>query len=237
MEGAKREGWRSRAAYKLIQLDDRYKFLKRDARVVDLGAAPGGWTQVAVARCRTGQVVAIDLNEIEPIAGAEILVGDATEPEAMQALRDALGGAADVVLSDMAAPATGHRQTDHLRVMGLVESALEIAEVLLAPGGTFVAKVLQGGTEGDLLNRIKRRFAKVSHAKPEASRKDSREIYLVAQGFRPTEASLGGVVTRRHWSIVCGTRKAVRAFVSTKSKQEGDKPWSQNAISSVLSTR
>ena len=185
VEGAKREGWRSRAAYKLIQLDDRYKFLKRDARVVDLGAAPGGWTQVAVARCPGGQVVAIDLNKIEPIAGAEILIGDATSAEGIKAIRDALGGPADVVLSDMAAPATGHRQTDHLRVMGLVESALAIAEGLLAPGGTFVAKVLQGGTEGELLNQIKRRFAKVGHAKPEASRKDSREIYLVAQGFRP----------------------------------------------------
>ncbi len=185
VEGAKREGWRSRAAYKLIQLDDRYKFLKRDARVVDLGAAPGGWTQVAVARCPGGQVVAIDLNEIESIAGAEILIGDATSAEGIKAIRDALGGPADVVLSDMAAPATGHRQTDHLRVMGLVESALAIAEGLLAPGGTFVAKVLQGGTEGELLNQIKRRFAKVGHAKPEASRKDSREIYLVAQGFRP----------------------------------------------------
>ncbi|MEM7123519.1 MAG: RlmE family RNA methyltransferase [Pseudomonadota bacterium] len=185
VEGAKREGWRSRAAYKLIQLDDRYKFLKRGARVVDLGAAPGGWTQVAVARCPGGQVVAIDLNEIEPIADAAVLVGDATSADGMRAIRDALGGPADVVLSDMAAPATGHRQTDHLRVMGLVESALAIAEDLLAPGGTFIAKVLQGGTEGELLNQIKRRFAKVAHAKPEASRKDSREIYLVAQGYRP----------------------------------------------------
>jgi 23S rRNA (uridine2552-2'-O)-methyltransferase len=184
---AKREGWRSRAAYKLIQLDERYRFLKRGARVVDLGAAPGGWTQVAVACAGSGNVVAVDLNEIEPIDGAVILTMDATTPEALAAVREALGGEADVVLSDMAAPATGHRQTDHLRIIGLVEDALAVAESLLRPGGVFVAKVLQGGTETELLSRIKRRFAKVGHAKPEASRKDSREIYLVAQGFRPTD--------------------------------------------------
>jgi len=184
VEEAKRQGWRSRAAFKLIQLDDRYHFLKRGARVVDLGAAPGGWTQVAVARCGAGCVVAVDLTEIEPIEGATILTMDATTAEARAAIRAALGGEADVVLSDMAAPATGHRQTDHLRIMALVEEALAIAEGLLRPGGVFVAKVLQGGTEDELLARIKRKFDKVGHAKPAASRKDSREIYLVAQGFR-----------------------------------------------------
>lgn len=185
VEGARREGWRSRAAYKLIQLDDRYRFLKRGAQVVDLGAAPGGWTQVAVERCGAGHVVAIDVTGVEPIAGAEILTMDATTPEALTAIRAALGGPADIVLSDMAAPATGHRQTDHLRIMGLVEMAFAIAETLLAPGGTFVAKVLQGGTEDELLAQIKRRFAKVNHAKPEASRKDSSEVYMVARGYRP----------------------------------------------------
>jgi 23S rRNA (uridine2552-2'-O)-methyltransferase len=142
---------------------------------------------VAVACAGSGNVVAVDLNEIEPIDGAVILTMDATTPEALAAVREALGGEADVVLSDMAAPATGHRQTDHLRIIGLVEDALAVAESLLRPGGVFVAKVLQGGTETELLSRIKRRFAKVGHAKPEASRKDSREIYLVAQGFRPTD--------------------------------------------------
>ena len=159
--------------------------MKRGARVVDLGAAPGGWTQVAVARCGVGQVVAIDLTEIESINGAAILTMDATTPQALADIRALLGGDANVVLSDMAAPATGHRQTDHLRIMALVEDAFGIAVTLLGPGGSFVAKVLQGGTEDELLARIKRRFAKVSHVKPEASRKDSREIYLVAQGFRP----------------------------------------------------
>jgi 23S rRNA (uridine2552-2'-O)-methyltransferase len=188
VEGAKREGWRSRSAYKLIQLDERFRFLKHGARVVDLGAAPGGWSQVAVARCGAGHVVAIDLTEIEPIQGAAILTMDATSGPALAAIRGALGGGTDVVLSDMAAPATGHRQTDHLRIMALVEEAFAIAEALLAPGGVFIAKVLQGGTEDELLVRIKRRFAKVSHVKPEASRKDSREIYLVAQGFRGESA-------------------------------------------------
>ncbi len=185
VEGARREGWRSRAAYKLIQLDDRYRFLKRGARVVDLGAAPGGWTQVAVARCGDGNVVAVDLTEIEPIDGAVSLTMDATTGEALAAIRAALGGPADVVLSDMASPAMGHRQTDHLRIMALVEDAFGVAETLLAPDGVFIAKVLQGGTENELLVQIKRRFKKVTHAKPEASRKDSSEIYLVAQGFRP----------------------------------------------------
>jgi 23S rRNA (uridine2552-2'-O)-methyltransferase len=184
VEGAKREGWRSRAAFKLVQLDERYHFLKRGARVVDLGAAPGGWTQVAVARAGSGHVIAVDLTEMEPVDGATILTMDATGAEAIAAIRAALDGPADVVLSDMAAPATGHRQTDHLRIMGLVEEALSVAEKLLRPGGVFVAKVLQGGTEDELLAHIKRRFARVSHAKPEASRKDSREIYLVAEGFR-----------------------------------------------------
>jgi 23S rRNA (uridine2552-2'-O)-methyltransferase len=185
---AKRAGYRSRAAFKLAQLDDKTRFLRRGGRIVDLGAAPGGWTQVAVKRAgRGGRVVALDINEMEPVPGADILLGDARTDEARARVREALGGAADVVLSDMAAPSTGHAQTDHLRVMGLVEVALDFAESVLAPGGAFVAKVLQGGTEAELLARLKRTFAKVRHVKPPASRAESAELYLVATGFRSPE--------------------------------------------------
>ena len=182
---AKDRGYRSRAAFKLAQLDDKAKILKRGACVLDLGAAPGGWAQVALERVGPkGRVVGIDLAEIEPIPGALLLVGDVREPAALAGVRGALGGPADVVLSDMAAPATGHGQTDHLRVMALVETALDFAEEVLAPGGAFVAKVLQGGTEAGLLARLKRDFAKVRHVKPPASRRDSAEMYVVATGFR-----------------------------------------------------
>ncbi len=186
---AAREGWRSRAAFKLIGLDDRFRLLRRGARVVDLGAAPGGWTQVAVARVgagkpRGGRVVAVDLKPIEPIENAVLIEGDALDETAPERILAALDGPADVVLSDMAAPATGHRPTDHLRVIALCEAAFEIACALLAPGGAFVCKVLQGGTETQLLATIRRRFARVRHAKPPASRSDSAEIYLVATGFR-----------------------------------------------------
>ena len=187
---AKRHGYRSRAAFKLEQMDARYGLLKPGARVVDLGAAPGGWTQVAVARVGPGgRVVALDVSEMEAVPGAEILQGDFLEEDCLQALRDLLGGepgepVADAVFSDMAAPATGHRPTDHLRIVALAEVALEFAEEVLAPGGCFVAKVLQGGSEPELLKRLRLSFRKVHHVKPPASRPDSAELYVVATGFR-----------------------------------------------------
>jgi len=182
---AGREGYRSRAAYKLAELDDRFKFLKRGARVVDLGAAPGGWSQIAVERIGPdGTVVALDLLEMTPLPGVEVLTLDFMEDEAPARLVDALGGQADVVLSDMAPNLTGHAKTDHLRIIALVEAAYEFAAEVLAPGGAFVAKVFQGGTEGTLLAELKRRFESVRHAKPPASRADSAEIYVVAMGFK-----------------------------------------------------
>jgi len=192
VEAAKREGYRSRAAYKLAELDDQVKFLRPGARVVDLGAAPGGWTQVAVQRVKPkeggGQVIGIDLTPVDPIAGATVLEGDFMADDAPDRLKELMSGQADVVLSDMAAPATGHPQTDHLRIMALAEAAQDFAEQVLAPGGAFVAKVLRGGTERALLERLKRGFAKVRHIKPPASRADSAEIYVVATGFRGGEA-------------------------------------------------
>ena len=182
---ARKRGYRSRAAFKLAQLDDRYHFLKSGARVVDLGCAPGGWLQVVVERCgRSARIVGIDLQEVEPVTGAELLVGDFLDEDAPDRLKTALDGPADVVLSDMAASSTGHAKTDHLKVMALVEAAHLFAREVLAPGGTFVAKVLQGGTERELLTALKQDFAKVAHVKPAASRSDSAEMYLVAIGFR-----------------------------------------------------
>lgn len=185
---AKKRGYRSRAAFKLLQLDDQFRFLKPGARVVDLGAAPGGWTQVAVERVRplqTGGVVAgLDLTPIEPVAGATVLAKDFYDDDAPAVLEELLGGPADVVLSDMAAAATGETQVDHLRIMGLAEAAHDFARQVLKPGGSFVAKVLRGGTERTLLDRLKRDFAKVRHVKPEASRADSAEMYVVGTGFR-----------------------------------------------------
>jgi 23S rRNA (uridine2552-2'-O)-methyltransferase len=182
---ARRQGYRSRSAFKLAQLDDKAKILKPGARVVDLGAAPGGWCQIALERVGAkGQVVGVDVNELDPIPGAVLLQGDVREPETLERVRAALAGAADAVLSDMAAPSTGHAKTDHLRIMGLVEIALDFAERLLAPDGAFVAKVLHGGTEAALLTRLKRDFAAVRHVKPKASRSDSAEMYVVATGFR-----------------------------------------------------
>ena len=185
---AKRLGYRSRAAFKLIQLDDRFHFLKPGARIVDLGAAPGGWTQVAAARVKAaeerGRVVGIDVLATGPVPGAVLLQLDFLDPTAPTALREALGGRADAVLSDMAAPTTGHAATDHRRIVALAEAAYEFATQVLAPGGTFVAKVFQGGAEGDLLKQLKRDFAAVRHAKPPASRAESAEVYVVAQGFR-----------------------------------------------------
>jgi len=184
---AKKRGFRSRAAFKLLQMEERFQFLKPGARVVDLGAAPGGWTQIAaehVLKNGKGKVVGIDILEMDPVPGAEILHLDFMTDEAPDRLKQLLGGAADVVLSDMAASATGHQQTDHLKIMALAETAYQFASEVLAPGGTFIAKVLQGGATGDLLKSLKRDFAEVRHVKPPASRKDSAEIYVVALGFR-----------------------------------------------------
>lgn len=180
---AKKDGWRSRAAYKLIELDDRFALIERGARVLDLGAAPGGWSQVALRR-GAGRVVGIDLLEIEPITGATLVQGDIEADGMVERLLGMLEGQADLVLSDMAPNTTGHNATDHLRIVGLAELALEIALDCLADGGGFVAKVFQGGSEREMLDRMKRRFRTVRHAKPPASRKESSELYVVATGFR-----------------------------------------------------
>ncbi len=185
VQEAKRLGYRSRAAFKLIELDDKFGFLKKNAKVIDLGAAPGGWTQVAMERIgEGGHVIGIDLLEMEAIPGADLIQGDFLDDDAPERLRALLGGQADVVLSDMAAASTGHPQTDHLRIMGLLEVAADFAADMLAPGGAFVGKVLQGGTENELLAALKRDFKAVKHAKPPASRSDSAEVYVVATGFR-----------------------------------------------------
>ena len=194
---AKREGFRSRAAFKLAEVDDRYKVLKPGARVVDLGAAPGGWSEIAARRVGAGgRVVALDILDMKPVPGVEFLQLDFLDPSAPQRLEAMLGSGgggdahgrgqtkADVVLSDMAANATGHRQTDHLRIMALAEAAAEYARQVLAPGGVFLCKVLQGGTEAALLAELKRDFSSVKHVKPPASRSDSSELYLLAKGFR-----------------------------------------------------
>lgn len=190
---ARREGYRGRAAFKLIELDDRFGFLKPGARVVDLGCAPGGWLQVAVARVnaqgekagkKQGFVLGVDLQEVEPLAGAEAYVLDFLEEGAEEQVKVWLGGNADVVMSDMAAAASGHRQTDHLRIISLCEAAAYFAFDVLDEGGTFVAKVLAGGAEGELQALLKKRFTKVHNVKPPASRADSSEKYVVALGFR-----------------------------------------------------
>jgi len=185
---AKRLGYRSRAAFKLIELDDKFHFLSKGAKVIDLGAAPGGWTQVAMQRIGDkGHVVGIDLQEMEAIAGADLIQADFLDDDAPDRLKELLGGPADLVLSDMAASSTGHPQTDHLRIMALLEVAIDFAADVLAPGGAFVGKVLQGGTENQLLAALKRDFKTVKHAKPPASRSDSAEVYVVAMGFRGQE--------------------------------------------------
>ncbi len=184
---AKRQGYRSRAAFKLIQLDERFNILKPGLRIVDLGAAPGGWTQVAVQKVggkKGSIVVGMDILEWDAVSGAITLQGDFLADDAPERLKEALGGPADVVLSDMAAPTTGHSSTDHLRIIGLVEVALHFALEVLTPGGTFVAKVFQGGTEKTLLETLKKNFTSVRHAKPPASRQGSAETYVVAMGFR-----------------------------------------------------
>ena len=185
---AKREGFRGRAAFKLIEIDDKHRLLKKDERVVDLGAAPGGWSLVAAERVGaqdgSGRVVAVDILAMAPVAGVEFIELDFLDPRAPSAIKAALGGPADVVLSDMAANATGHRKTDHLKIMALAEAASDFAREVLAPGGAFLCKVLQGGTEATLLAALKRDFASVKHVKPQASRSDSAELYLLATGFR-----------------------------------------------------
>ena len=193
VQRAKKEGYRGRAAYKIMEIDDRFRFLVPGARIVDLGCAPGGWCQVAVPRVNAlgaksgkarGTVLGVDLQEVEPIAGVDLMQIGFLDEGADEAVKARLGGQADVVLSDMAAAASGHRQTDHIRIMALAETAAHFAFDVLAPGGTFVAKVLQGGTEAELLALLKRHFAKVQHFKPPASRKDSAEMFVVATGFR-----------------------------------------------------
>lgn len=181
---AKAEGWRSRAAFKLIELDEKYGLLKGVKRVVDLGIAPGGWSQVVRRKSPAAKVVGIDLLPTEPIEGVTIFQMDFMADEAPAALESALDGAPDLVLSDMAANTVGHKQTDHLRTMGLVETAVDFAINTLAPGGAFVAKVFAGGTDTELLNLLKKNFTTVKHAKPPASRKDSSEWYVIAQGFK-----------------------------------------------------
>jgi 23S rRNA (uridine2552-2'-O)-methyltransferase len=189
VQEARARGFRSRAAFKLVELDEKYRLLKRGGRVLDLGAAPGGWTQVAVDKVGSkqgggGTVIAVDIQEVEPVPGAVHITGDIYDADIDDRIVAALGGKADLVMSDMAAPATGHARTDHLRVMALVEAAYDVARHLLAPGGAFVAKVLAGGTEREMLAMLKRDFARVHHAKPGASRADSREMYLVALDYR-----------------------------------------------------
>ena len=185
---AKREGFRSRAAYKLIEIDDKFHLFAPGAKVADLGAAPGGWSQIAARRIGAGdgrgRVAAIDLLEMPPIPGVDVVQLDFLDPGAPDRLKELLGGPADVVMSDMAANATGHRKTDHLKIMALAEAAAMFAREVLKPGGAFLCKVLQGGTEGELLADLKRDFATVKHVKPAASRSDSAELYVLATGFR-----------------------------------------------------
>ncbi len=186
---ARHRGYRSRSAFKLLELDDRFRILGPGHRVLDLGAAPGGWTQVAIERVRAGRagggrVVALDLRPMDPLPDAVVILGDAGDETVLAACREALGGAADVVLSDMAPATSGHPGTDHLRIVALADTAIDVARSLLAPGGTFVCKVFQGGAEGTLLAEVKRRFGTVRHAKPPASRSGSAEMYLVATGYR-----------------------------------------------------
>ena len=181
---AKAENYRSRAAYKLLELDERFGLLKGVTAVVDLGIAPGGWSQVVRRRVSKATIVGIDLLPTDPIDGVEILQMDFMDEAAPDRLKDALGGQADLVLSDMAANTVGHPQTDHLRTMALVEAGLEFAKEILRPGGAYVAKVLAGGADNDLVAELKRHFTTVKHAKPPASRKDSSEWYVIAQGFK-----------------------------------------------------
>ena len=197
VQRAKAEGYRGRAAFKISEIDDKFRFLVPGARVVDLGCAPGGWCQIAARRVnalgekqgkKVGSILGVDLQEVEPIAGCELHVLDFLEDDADQKVKNWLGGQADVVMSDMAASASGHKQTDHIRIMALCEAAAYFAFDGLSPGGTFVAKVLAGGAEADLQKVLKQNFTKVQHFKPGASRADSSEKFVVATGFRGLEA-------------------------------------------------
>jgi 23S rRNA (uridine2552-2'-O)-methyltransferase len=190
VRAARQQGWRSRAAFKLIELDARFRLIRRGARVVDLGAAPGGWSQIAVRR--GAHVVGVDLLPIDPLPGATLIQGDFLAPDMPTRLVQLLGGRADLVLSDMAPNTTGHAATDHLRVVALAVAALDFALDVLAPGGGFVAKLFQGGAEREMLARMKQHFTTVRHAKPPASRKDSNELYIVAMGRRPPSTSPAG---------------------------------------------
>ena len=190
---ARAEGMRGRAAYKLSEIEEKHPFLKPGLTVVDLGCAPGGWLQVAAAKVNAdgarpnrprGRVLGVDLQEVDPLPGVELMVRDFLEEGADDAVKAAIGGAADAVLSDMAAASSGHRATDHLRIVALCEAAAQLASEILRPGGAFLAKTLQGGAERDLLAMLKRDFASVRHVKPAASRKDSAEMYILATGFR-----------------------------------------------------
>lgn len=195
VKAAKAEGLRSRAAYKLTEIDEKYRLLKPGMRVVDLGAAPGGWSQIAADKVRSlardgGQVIGIDYLDIEPLPGVTLLKLDFTEEGAEEKLKSLLrGGQADLVLSDMAAPTVGHTRTDHLRIMGLAEAAAHFAVDVLAPGGAFLCKVFQGGTERDLLDLLKQNFSIVRHVKPPASRSESAELYVLATGFKARRAA------------------------------------------------
>jgi len=180
---AKAKGYRSRAAFKLREIDDRFRLIRRGVRVVDLGCAPGGWLQIALER-GAGAVVGVDLLPVEPLAGAQLLQEDFTDPGCCDRLIERLGGAPDLVLSDMAPNTTGHRQTDHLRIVGLIEAAMEFALAALQPGGAFVTKAFQGGETSGLLATLKANFADVRHVKPKASRAESSELYLLARGFK-----------------------------------------------------
>jgi 23S rRNA (uridine2552-2'-O)-methyltransferase len=193
---AQAQGLRSRAAFKLMELDDKFHVITPGCRVVDLGAAPGGWSQVAVKR-GAGKVVGVDLLPISPLVGAELIEGDFNDPALPGRLTEMMGGKADLVLSDMAPNTTGHASTDHLRIIALAELALEFALQILAPGGAFIAKVFQGGTEQLMLAPMKRAFLAVRHAKPPASRKDSSELYVVATGFRGMPEEIDAPVTLR----------------------------------------
>ncbi len=193
---AKSEGYRSRAAFKLIEMDDQFKLLRPGQRIIDLGAAPGGWSQVASQRIEavsgSGKVVAVDLLEMEPVPGVDFAVMDFNDEAAVSRIAAMMGGRADGVMSDMASNATGHKKTDQLRIMGLVELAYAFARGILAPRGFFLAKVLQGGTDGDLLATLKRDFGTVKHVKPKASRADSSELYVLATGFRGASPAAEG---------------------------------------------
>lgn len=183
VSAARHQGWRSRAAFKLIEIDDRFQVIRPGARVVDLGAAPGGWSQIAVKR-KASAVVGVDLLPVDPVDGAHIIEGDFMDDDMPERLKTMLGGPADLVMSDMAPNTTGHAATDHIRIMGLAENALDFALQILAKDGAFIAKVFQGGSEKNMLDTMKQCFESVRHVKPPASRKESSELYVVAQGFR-----------------------------------------------------